>query len=84
MELKRKRSVEAECKMIVIENRKELVDQIKSKEMDVGQESLNRVAKHVAAEAVDKCAKQHRERSRLFLDDLYKKRFETIRLLAQQ
>ena len=66
-------SVEIACKMNVIENRKELVDKIKSKEIeDVG--DLHNVAKHVAVEAVEMCIKQYDERTSCFLDDLYDKR----------
>ena len=67
--------------MVVIENRKELVDKIRSKEIE-NVEKLQSLAKHVAVEAVEKCVKEHEERVGTFLNELNCKRMKKIELLA--
>jgi hypothetical protein len=69
--------------MTVIENRKELVERIKRKEIDDSGD-LQNVTKYVAVEAVDKSMKQYQERTKHFLDDLYEKRDNYIHLLAAE
>jgi hypothetical protein len=76
-------NIENSCKMTVIENRKELVERIKRKEID-DSEDLHSVTKYVAVEAVDKCMKQYQERTSHFLDDLSEKRDNYIHLLAAE
>lgn len=76
-----KNDLEISCKMIVIENRKELVDKIKSKDIE-NSENLQSLAKHVASEAVESCIKQRKERTCLFLKDLNAKREHDIHVLA--
>jgi hypothetical protein len=75
--------IENACKMTVIENRRELVDRIKRKEIDDSEDRQN-VTKYVAVEAVDKCMRQYQQRTSHFLDELYKKRAHVTQLLAAE
>jgi hypothetical protein len=79
----RRNELEVACKMTVIENRKELVDKIKNREVgNSHDEDLQALAKHVAVEAVENCITQHKERTSRFLSGLYEKREKSIDLLA--
>lgn len=67
--------------MNVIENRKELIDKIKIKEID-NAENLHDLANGVASEAFENSIRQYEERTNSYLNELYKKRFQNIELLA--
>jgi len=83
VEKQRRNELETNCKMRVIENRKELVDKIKKIEVENGNdEDLHVLAKHVAVEAVENCIAQHKERTSNFLNALYEKREKSVDLLA--
>ena len=86
----RKHDLLCQSRMVVIENRKELVDKIKisastSSELTDATSSaanLKVLAKTVAVEAVDNCIKQHNGRVSAFLADLYAERMGAIHTLA--
>jgi hypothetical protein len=67
-------------KMIVIENRKELIEKIKNK--DSAAEDLQALTKYVANEAIEKCLNERNDRCDTFLDQLYTKRRNYIHMLA--
>lgn len=71
------KDIEATCKMSVIENRKELVDKLKSKDID-DQENLELLAKHLATEAIDGEITRQKHRTEKFLNCLNSKREETF------
>jgi ditrans,polycis-polyprenyl diphosphate synthase len=81
-QLKRK-DLEITCKMSVIENRQQLVEKIK-KSTDVvsaNGENLQALAKHVATEAVEKCANEHETRVETFLGELYAERCKKVEII---
>ena len=79
--------------MNVIENRKQLIDQIKQRELEGstnqpfnGSEpssNLQALAKHAASEAIDKCSKEHEKRTNEFLLDLNQRRLDRIENILQ-
>ncbi len=80
---RRRNELEVACKMKVIENRKELVEKIKNREVGNDKdEDLHAIAKHVAVEAVENCITQHKERTSNFLNGLYEKREKSVDLFA--
>lgn len=74
-------NIEASCKMSVIENRKELVDKIKSKEID-DKENLQLLAKHLASEAIDNEIINQKNRKKDFLKNLNFKREQNFYKLS--
>ena len=79
--------------MHAIENRQQLIDQIKQKELkglsqsssnqpfhgsETPNQNLQALAKHVASEAIDKCLKEHGKRTSQFTSELKQKRLEKI------
>lgn len=76
-----KGDMEVSCKMIVIENRKELVDKIKSKEIE-NPENLQSLAKHVANQAIENCINQRKDRTSKFLKELNSNRLNEFQKIA--
>jgi len=72
----RQREIEALCKMVVVENRKLLVNEVKKQNDDTN--DLTRLARHVASEAISKCTQQHEKRTSSFLTCLYDKRNDLV------
>ena len=69
--------------MLVIENRQQLVEKIKNTDVNANSgEDLHTLAKHVAAEAVEKCVKERETRVDTFLAELYTERDRKIEVIA--
>lgn len=89
---KRRSDLDIACRMHAIENRQQLIDRIRQKDLSSSVQSnhgseaasnnqtssLQALAKHVASEAVDTCLREHDKRTSQFTAELKQRRLDKI------